>query len=121
MLWVLKRTVSLRRFFEHTKHMLKIIGKKKITILRRFFCCLNLSLPFVIYLGQPMRWASSQKTVFVVSDRARFKPVSSATETSWKIEISPVASLAQAGLHHPEDVFSRPGSDNVNGTYCLYA
>ena len=27
MLWVLKRTVSMRRFFEHPKHMLKIMGK----------------------------------------------------------------------------------------------
>ena len=30
-LWVLKRTVS---FFEHPKHMLKLIGKKIFTILR---------------------------------------------------------------------------------------
>ena len=35
MLWVLKRTVSLRRvFFEHPKHMFKLIGKEIITILR---------------------------------------------------------------------------------------
>ena len=34
-----------------------------------------------------------RKPVFRVSDKASFKPVSSATETSWKIEISPVASL----------------------------
>ena len=33
------------------------------------------------------------KSVFEVSDRASFKPVSTATETSYKIEISPVASL----------------------------
>ena len=33
------------------------------------------------------------KPVFGVPDKARLKPVSSATETSWKIEISPVASL----------------------------
>ena len=33
------------------------------------------------------------KSVFKVSDKTRLKPVSSATETSWKIEISPVASL----------------------------
>ena len=33
------------------------------------------------------------KPVFGVSDKARIKPVSSATETSQKIEISPVASL----------------------------
>ena len=33
------------------------------------------------------------KPVFGVSDKARYKPVSSATETSYKIEISPKASL----------------------------
>ena len=33
------------------------------------------------------------KPVFGVSDKASFKPVSSAIETSKKIEISPVASL----------------------------
>ena len=33
------------------------------------------------------------KPVFRVSDKARLKPVSSTTETGWKIEISPVASL----------------------------
>ena len=33
MLWVLKRTVSMRRFFKHPKHMLKMMGKKIITIL----------------------------------------------------------------------------------------
>ena len=36
MLWVLKRTVSTRQFLqiEHQKHMLKIMGMKKFTILR---------------------------------------------------------------------------------------
>ena len=34
MLWVLKRTVSMRRFFEHPKHMLKLTDKKIIAILR---------------------------------------------------------------------------------------
>ena len=33
------------------------------------------------------------KPVFVVSDKVRLKPVSSATETSWNIEISLEASL----------------------------
>ena len=41
MLWVLKRTISMRRFlpsqldgsFEHPKHILKIMGKKIFTIL----------------------------------------------------------------------------------------
>ena len=35
MLWVLKRTVSMRRFFEHPKHMLKLMGKKIFTFLRQ--------------------------------------------------------------------------------------
>ena len=30
MLWVLKRTVSMRRFFEHPKRMFKLMGKKKL-------------------------------------------------------------------------------------------
>ena len=34
-----------------------------------------------------------EKPAFVVSDKARLKPVSSAIETSWKIEILLVASL----------------------------
>ena len=33
MLWVLKRTVSMRRFFEHTKHMFKLMGKEINAIL----------------------------------------------------------------------------------------
>ena len=33
------------------------------------------------------------RPVFRISDKARLKPVSSAIETSWKIEISLVASL----------------------------
>ena len=35
----------------------------------------------------------ARKPVFRVSEKASFKPVSSATQTGWKIEISPVASL----------------------------
>ena len=35
----------------------------------------------------------ARKPSFVVSDKASFKPASSATETSWKIEISSVARL----------------------------
>ena len=31
MLWVLERTVSMRQFFEHPKHMFKLMGKKIIT------------------------------------------------------------------------------------------
>ena len=35
MLWVLKRIVSMRRFFEHPNHILKLTGNKLITILRK--------------------------------------------------------------------------------------
>ena len=35
----------------------------------------------------------ARKPVFGVSDKATLKPVCSATETSYKVEISPVASL----------------------------
>ena len=38
-------------------------------------------------------WLLLTKPVYRVSDKVGFKPVSSATETSKKIEISPVASL----------------------------
>ena len=34
MLWVLRRTVSMKRSFEHPKHMLKLMGEKIFTILR---------------------------------------------------------------------------------------
>ena len=34
MLWVLKRTVSMRGSFEHQKHMFKLIDEKIITLLR---------------------------------------------------------------------------------------
>ena len=32
MSWVLKRTVSMRRFIEHTKHTFKLMDKKVIAI-----------------------------------------------------------------------------------------
>ena len=35
MLWVLKRTVSMRQSIEHSKHMFKLMGKKIIKILRK--------------------------------------------------------------------------------------
>ena len=37
MLWVLIRTVSMRRSLEHPKHMFKLMGKKIITIIRILF------------------------------------------------------------------------------------
>ena len=41
MLWILKRAVSVRRFFEHPKHMLKLMDKKISTILRSKMCNLT--------------------------------------------------------------------------------
>ena len=38
MLWVLKRTVSMRCSFEHPKHMLKLMGKKIYTLFAENFC-----------------------------------------------------------------------------------
>ena len=43
--------------------------------------------------GQGQMGLVKRKPVFGVSIKAGFKPVSSATETSWKIEILPVARL----------------------------
>ena len=54
MLWVLKRTAStrwffwapktyVRRFFEHPKHMLKMMGKKIFTVLRWTFLLMRLN------------------------------------------------------------------------------
>ena len=43
MLWVLKRTVSMRRFFWAPKHMLKLMGKKTFTkFTQKSFVYLNL-------------------------------------------------------------------------------
>ena len=45
MLLVLKRTVSMRPFFWHTKHVLKLIGRKLFTIFTlKNFVYLNLWL-----------------------------------------------------------------------------
>ena len=37
MFWLLKRTVSLRRFFEHPKQVFKLMDKKKFTIDPKYF------------------------------------------------------------------------------------
>ena len=47
MLWVLKRTISMRLFFEHPKHMLKIIGKY-IKYIENIY---NFRLKFFVYLN----------------------------------------------------------------------
>ena len=45
MLQVLKRTVSMRRSFEHQKHVLILMGKKIFTIYPQIFC---LSKPMLL-------------------------------------------------------------------------
>ena len=41
MLWVLKRTVSMRWFFEHTKQKLKLIEEKIFTTLHSNIFCIT--------------------------------------------------------------------------------
>ena len=48
---------------------------------------------FRVYLYRYYLGLAATKPVFWVYNKTRLKPVSSATETSWKIEISLVASL----------------------------
>ena len=48
MLWVLKRTVSMRRFFEHPKHILKLMDKKLLTII--LSKCLLCRFSYIIIL-----------------------------------------------------------------------
>ena len=48
MLWVLKRTVSMRRFFWAPKHMIKLMDKKFITIERKLFL---LNWPYVMQVN----------------------------------------------------------------------
>ena len=50
MLWVLKRTVSMRWLFEHPKHMLKFIGKKILQFYAEQFCLsgTGLKIPLVL-------------------------------------------------------------------------
>ena len=50
MLWVLKRTVSMRRFFWAPKYLLKLMGKKIFTIYAENFC---LSKPVIVYIFIP--------------------------------------------------------------------
>ena len=38
MLWVLKRTISLRDSFKHPKHMLKSMGKKYLQVYTENIC-----------------------------------------------------------------------------------
>ena len=44
MLWLLKRTISMRQFFWAQKHMLKLTGKKIFTFLRWKFVCLEIQV-----------------------------------------------------------------------------
>ena len=53
MLWVLKRTVSMNRSFEHPKHMLKLMGKENIIIQ---FDTQKVCLSKPMYLGMQELW-----------------------------------------------------------------
>ena len=82
-----EKTKERNNEMAQTSHHIKLMGKKIYTFLRRIFC---LSKPvifsaFLIFHNLGL--------VFGLSDKASFKPISSATETSKKIEISLVASL----------------------------
>ena len=62
--------------------------------------CLGFVLGLILWCGtwRPFQFSNhmghvARKPVFGVSDKVSFKPVSSATETSWKTEILAVESL----------------------------
>ena len=70
-------------------HFEQVFNKRITKALIRLHRCPGLSFPLLFaYLGLVAR-----KPVFRVSNKASFKPVSSATEKSWKIEILFVARL----------------------------
>ena len=50
MLWVFKRTISVRSFFEHPKHMFNLISKKIIAMLRLKICLTGPIFVFVVLL-----------------------------------------------------------------------
>ena len=52
MLWVLKRPVSMRRFFEHQKQMFKLMGKE-----------INAILGAQTIISGPMKWPGLQMRV----------------------------------------------------------
>ena len=95
MLWALQRTVSLRRFFgvptacfEHSQKMFKLMDKKIMAILHTNCMYFIFQELRIHYMGLVAR-----KPVFGVSEKETLKPVSSALEASWKIEMLLVASL----------------------------
>ena len=82
MLWVLKRTVLIRRFFwapkthwdgsfEHPKHIFKLMGKERITILR-----LNFLLkpgPMIMYTGIYYREKEKQDLRTKINELEEYK------------------------------------------------
>ena len=58
MLWVLNRTVSMRLFFEHPKHMFKLMDKKIIAILSFFFCLIG-PMFFYSHAGLAVQYVSN--------------------------------------------------------------
>ena len=49
MLWVLKRTVSMRQSFEHAKHMFRLKDKERNTILPSKVCLAG-PMPHCVYI-----------------------------------------------------------------------
>ena len=70
MLWVLKRTASMRRSVEHPKQMFKLMGKKIFTIL-----CSNLCLSKPIILAGLCGSVDWFETYFVGTPEDRFSHV----------------------------------------------
>ena len=58
-LWVLKRTVSLRRFFWAPKHMFKLTSKKIITILRSWNFLTGGEFNNASALGRSLYWCQA--------------------------------------------------------------
>ena len=60
MLWVLKRTISMRRFFEDPKHMLKLMGKKIFTILHSDRCQLLGNMEHCSFIAEKHNFLTAQ-------------------------------------------------------------
>ena len=94
----------MRRFFEHPKHMFKLIVKKIFYILRiksslilTYAYCFRhvlLSMCHSVYLDRRISRPCTTKPVFPLMDCVLLDPVCPATKNSWNIEILFAACLA---------------------------
>ena len=88
---LIKPYIICLELFKKTKK-----GDLKANILLSFYWFVPLMPQFMTALGSHLIFLLglvARKTFFGVSVKARLKPVSQATETSWKTDISLVASL----------------------------